>query len=311
MNAVDCSVVIATYNRAGLLADTLRALEAQQVPATVRWEIVVVDNNSRDATRDVVQRFRKTAAVTVRYEFEPRQGQSFARNRGIESTAGGVVLFTDDDIIPEPNWVWGMYTTIATGGYDGAGGRVLPRWEAEVPRWLVGRRDLQSWLALVDTGQPGTLEYPLVEANRIVGASMGFRRELFEEFGLFPTSLGHRGARMYGGEEVVFINRVLFKGRRIRYDPSIVVHHRIRADRLRRSFFLRRNFDHGCGQAQLVPPEQRPGLRDVLRTLRVAAARTLRGDRDALSLQLVLATELGMVWGSRRWTLRRHPRAEE
>lgn len=308
---MDCSVVIATYNRAGLLADTLRSLEAQQVPPTIRWEVVVVDNNSRDATREVVERFRETAAVNVRYEFEPRQGQSFARNRGIESAAGAVILFTDDDIIPEPNWVGAMFTTIATAGYDGVGGRVLPRWEAEVPRWLVGRHDVQSWLALVDAGRPSMLEYPLVATNRIVGASMGFRRDLFEEFGPFPTTLGHRGARMYGGEEVVFINRVLFKGRRIRYDPSIVVHHRIQADRLRRTFFLRRNFDHGCGQAQLAPSDQLPRLRDVLRTLRVTAGRTLRGDPDAFSLQLILATELGMFCTSLSSPFRRDRKPED
>jgi glycosyltransferase involved in cell wall biosynthesis len=308
---VDCSIVIATYNRAELLADTLRSLETQQVPRTIKWEVVVVDNNSRDATRDVVERFRRAAVLNIRYEFEPRQGQSFARNLGIESAAGGVIVFTDDDIIPESNWVRSMFTTIAVDGYDGVGGRVLPRWEAEVPDWLAGHRDVQSWLALVDADQAGMLEYPLVRTNRIVGASMGFRRELFEEFGRFPTNLGHRGARLYGGEEVVFINRVLFKGRRIRYDPSIVVHHRIRADRLRWSFFLRRNFDHGCSQAQLVAPEQRPRFRDVLRTLRTALTRTLRRDPDALWVQLVLAMELGMLWSSRRWSFRRDPQAKK
>ena len=308
---MDCSVIIATYNRAALLADTLRSLEAQQVPPTIQWEVVVVDNNSRDATGDVVERFRRTAPLNIRYVFEPRQGQSFARNLGIESSTGGVILFTDDDIIPESSWVRSMFTTITTAGYDGAGGRVLPRWEAEVPRWLADRRDVQSWLALVDEDQAGMLEYPLVATNRIVGASMGFRRELFEEFGGFPTNLGHRGRRMYGGEEVVFINRVLFKGRRIRYDPSIVVYHRIRADRMRRSFFLRRNFDHGCGQARLVAPEHRPRVREVLQSLRAAASYTLRRDPEALSAQLVLATQLGMMWSSVRWPLRRETKPAE
>jgi glucosyl-dolichyl phosphate glucuronosyltransferase len=308
---VDCSVVIASYNRAALLVDTLRSLDAQHVPPTMRWEVIVIDNNSRDATRNVVEQFRKTATVNVRYEFEPRQGQSFARNLGIDVATGGVILFTDDDIIPESNWVRSMFTTITAAGCDGAGGRVLPRWEAEVPDWLAGRRDLQAWLALVDAEQPGMLEYPLVDANRIVGASMGFRRELFEEFGRFPTTLGHRGARMYGGEEVVFINQVLFKGRRIRYEPAIVAYHRIRADRLQRVFFLRRHFDHGCGQAQLMAPDRRPRLRDVLRTLRTAASSTVRRDPEAFSFQLILAMELGLLWGSRRWPRRQGPESAE
>jgi len=68
---------------------------------------------------------------------------------------------------------------------------VLPQWEAALPGWLSAWSDLLSWLALVDADTPSLLEYPLSLTRRIVGASMAFRREVFEEFGLFQTSLGH------------------------------------------------------------------------------------------------------------------------
>jgi GT2 family glycosyltransferase len=281
--------------------------------------VVVVDNNSRDATREVVRDFSKTGSVPVRYEFEPRQGQSFARNSGIEAAKGAVILFTDDDIFPDPDWVSTMLSVMTTASLDGAGGRVLPRWEAEVPRWLSGHRDLLSWLALVEEDKACMLEYPLSPTRRIVGASMAFRREVFEEFGRFQTSFGHRGARLYGGEEVEFVNRLLIKGKRIGYDPSIVVHHRIAASRLRKSFFLRRHFDHACGQAQHLPHANGAGVlgvqrwryRHLLGSAWTALMHTGLRRPDAFSLQLDLALEAGMIWGSLGRPSRQHRSVQE
>ncbi len=306
---MDCSVVITTYNRAKLLADTLLSLADQQVSPAVRWEVIVVDNNSRDETEDVVRRCSETTSLRIRHVFEPRQGQSFARNRGIEAAEGAVILFTDDDIIPNPDWVSAMLRAIDADDCEGAGGKVLPLWEGEVPSWLSGRSDLLSWLALVDSDEACMLDYPLVASRRIVGASMGFRRSVFQEFGRFPTNLGHRGRRMYGGEEVELINRILLKGRRIRYDPSIVVRHRIGPDRLTRFFFLRRHFDHGCGQAQFLVREDGATFlgvdvrrsKEFLAAARAAVVHSVLGRPDALSLQLRLAVEAGLVWGSLRW----------
>jgi glycosyltransferase involved in cell wall biosynthesis len=303
---LDCSVVIATYNRAHLLIDTLRSLCAQEVPRTLGWEIVVVDNNSSDATKEMVRRFGETSSVPVRYEFEPRLGQSFARNSGIAAAKGAVILFTDDDILPDPDWVSTTLRALTTAGLDGAGGRVLPRWEAEVPRWLSGHPDLLPWLAVIEEDKPCMLAYPLLPTRRIVGASMAFRRGVFEECGRFDTGLGHRGCRLYGGEEVEFIDRLLLKGKRIAYDPAIVVHHRIDASRLRKSFFIHRCFDHACGQARHQPPDNERGIlgvqrwryRHLLASGWTALMHTGLRRPDAFLLQLSLALEAGTIWGS-------------
>ena len=304
---MDCSVVIATYNRSGLLADTLQSLCAQQVvPRALQWEMVVVDNNSSDTTRETVRRVGETSSVPIRYEFEPRQGQSFARNSGIEAAKGAVILFTDDDILPDRGWVSGMLDALTTDRLDGVGGRVLPQWEADVPPWLSSRPDLLSWLALVEEDKPCRLEYPLSPTRRIVGASMAFRREVFEEFGRFQTSLGHRGRRLYGEEEVEFVHRLLLNGKRIGYEPSAVVHHRIGASRLRKSFFIRRYFDHACGKARHARTENEAGIlgverwryRHVLSSGWTALVHAGLRRPDAFSLQLGLALEAGMIWGT-------------
>ena len=311
---MDCSVVIATYNRAHLLVETLRSLDAQHIPPTLQWEIIVVDNNSSDRTKETVRRFGETSSVAIRYEFEPRLGQSFARNAGIEAAKGALILFTDDDVLPDRTWVSGILSALTIDRLHGVGGRVLPQWEAALPGWLSARPDLLSWLALVEEDTPCLLEYPLSPTRRIVGASMAFRREVFEEFGLFQTSLGHRGRRFYGQEEVEFIHRLLLKGKRIGYEPSVVVHHRLGASRLRKSFFVRRYFDHACGQARHMPSGSeaevlgvRPWrFRHLLRSAGEALVHTALRRSDAFTLQLALALEAGTIWGT---MTRRPPRS--
>ena len=84
---------------------------------------------------------------------------------------------------------------------------------------------------------------------------------------------------------------------------------RNRPDRLTRFFFLRRHFDHGCGQAQLLAREDGPTFlgsafrrgKQLLAVTRTAAVHSVLGRPDALSLQLRLALEAGLVWGSLRW----------
>ena len=303
---MDCSVIITTFNRARLLADTLRALAAQVVPQTLRWEVVVVDNNSRDTTRETVLGFSKTSSVSVRYSFEPKQGVGFARNSGIDVASGDVILFTDDDILPNTDWVSRTLETMAASGLDGVGGRVLPRWESEAPSWLLARSDLRMWLSLAEEDTALLLAYPMVPSRRIVGASMAFRRGVFEELGRFDPALGHRGARLYGGEEVDFVNRLLLANKRIGYDPSIVVYHRVDASRLRKSFFLRRFFDHAAGEAKPVVSKDVAAILGVerwrYRRLVSDAGRTLVHTvlrrPDAFSLQLDLAAMAGTIWGS-------------
>ena len=97
------SVVIPTYNRADELAPTLRSLSALDVGAP--WEVVVVDNNSTDDTRAVVDAAARTFPVELSYVFEREQGRSAALNAGIRKSRGAVVVTTDDDVRVEPDWL--------------------------------------------------------------------------------------------------------------------------------------------------------------------------------------------------------------
>src|ERR1700690_361651 len=102
---MDLSVVICTYNRSESLANTLRSLSVQLLPDTLQWEVLVLDNNSRDKTRAVVEEFCREFPGRFRYVLEARQGKSHALNSGIREACGDIVAFTDDDVLLEPSWL--------------------------------------------------------------------------------------------------------------------------------------------------------------------------------------------------------------
>jgi len=75
------SIIICTYNRSRSLARTLDTMAALYSPGNLKWELIVVDNNSKDDTKAVVERFKRNSGLNIRYVFEEKQGLSFARNR--------------------------------------------------------------------------------------------------------------------------------------------------------------------------------------------------------------------------------------
>jgi glycosyltransferase involved in cell wall biosynthesis len=299
------SIVVATYNRAHLLQGTLEALAAQEVPDSLRWEIVVVDNNSQDTTAEVVAAFRTAARIPVRYVFEPEQGLSRARNRGIGEAAGPIIAFTDDDVLPAPDWIAQIAVALDRWSAHGVGGRILPRWDASPPHWLTGSRPLLDRLAIMDVDAGGLLARPPVGRARVWGANMAFRRELFDRVGAFDPRLGLVGKRLARGEETDLVDRALDHGLRIAYDPAPTVLHLIGRDRMRKAYFRRLAFDHAQAETRrMSPPAGRALLgaplwayRAVLSDLRRWVAPALDRRPDAFDLQLAWLSSVGRLMG--------------
>ncbi len=103
VTAIKYSVVIATYNRAADLRDTLASLASLRPDGP--WEVIVVDNNSTDATREVVEQAARTFPVQLRYLFEREQGRSPALNTGIRAAHGDIIVTTDDDVRVPVDWL--------------------------------------------------------------------------------------------------------------------------------------------------------------------------------------------------------------
>jgi glycosyltransferase involved in cell wall biosynthesis len=92
------SLVIPAYNEEAYLPACLDAV--MRNVADKALEIIVVDNNSSDGTRQVVERY-----PTVKYVFEPIKGITRARQRGLLSATGDIVAYVDADTLPPPGWI--------------------------------------------------------------------------------------------------------------------------------------------------------------------------------------------------------------
>ncbi len=269
------------------------------------WEIVVVDNNSSDGTRKVVEGFSGNSEIPIIYRFEHRQGQSNARNRGILDARGEVLAFTDDDVIPADDWLSNLQRIMNDVEIDGVGGRILPKWEAKVPPWLQSRTHLWGYLALIESVEPRGLTLPLADGAKIWGANMAFRRSLFEEIGAFDVRRGNVGNKLYRGDETDFVKRALGAGKKLIYDPRAVVYHRVGPERMRKAYFRKVQFDGG--EIQALQPGLLPGARlfGAPRWLyRIVATegyewlwRAILVREDAFDRELDLLDDVGRLWG--------------
>ena len=136
------SIVIATYNRAAVLKDTLASVS--QLHPGAPWEVIVVDNNSPDNTRQVVEAAASSFPVPLIYAFEREQGRSAALNCGFRLASGDIIVTTDDDVRVDPDWLNRIDAGLERQQCDYVGGRVLPVWEGPTPRWLPPPSPLNS-----------------------------------------------------------------------------------------------------------------------------------------------------------------------
>ena len=121
-----CSVVIPTYKRPALLERTLDALAVQTLPPD-EFEIIVCDDAGSDATREVVDRWRAAHDVSIAYitGTTPARGPAAMRNAGWRAARGEVIAFTDDDAIPDPDWVRQGLVALDADASDAASGSIF------------------------------------------------------------------------------------------------------------------------------------------------------------------------------------------
>jgi glycosyltransferase involved in cell wall biosynthesis len=93
---IDFTVAICTYNSEQLLPNMFEKLKEQVDTENITWEIIVIDNNSRDNTAKIVQEYENTnwaKVSSIKYYFEPEQGRAFARHRAIKEAQAELIGF--------------------------------------------------------------------------------------------------------------------------------------------------------------------------------------------------------------------------
>ncbi len=290
------SVVIPTHNRAETLALTLQSVLAQQ--ADIPFEVIVVDNNSTDRTREVVEEFARKATVEVRYVFEPVQGSSAARNAGIAVSRGEVIAFLDDDVIASPGWLAALAEAYAELPDAWCiGGRVTLQLPAQLPSWLVPLDGLlASYLSQQDLGpEVVRIEYP----RGLISANLSVRREALERVGGFCGRLGRFRERLLCGEDIELCHRIQRAGGGVYYCGAASVVHLVPSGRLTKTFFRRRAYWQGRTEAVL---SRRRGvaLQGAKDALKAAALYTAKETWRAFRHELAAWKAVGYLSGRLR-----------
>jgi glycosyltransferase involved in cell wall biosynthesis len=266
---LEATVLICTYNRADRLAETLESLSRSLT--ALRWNVLVVDNNSTDHTRQVVTSRVDRYPVPLVYLYEPRQGKSNALNTGLSHTDASIVVFTDDDVRVGEHWLEaGCRPLLDDPSIDYTGGPVEPIWERPCPAWLDRTRsDLWGTLAILDYGSD---PFIFEDRRRVpLGANMAVRRTLIDRIGGFDPRLGRSGSSLLGQEQAEFFCRSRAIGARGLYVPEMSLHHHVPAARLTRDYFRRWWYWKGVSKCRLEQrhPVTELGI-DVSRVRRLA-----------------------------------------
>lgn len=242
---MDITVILCTYNRCEGLATALETVAASKMPDDVSWEVLVVDNNSNDQTREVVERFIHKYPRRFRYAFESCPGKSNALNAAIKICNAPVLAFMDDDVRVEPDWLQKLTKIFDDPTYLGSGGRIFPERGFTPERWLDTSVPYSlAPLAMFDLGSwPGELKEPPF------GTNMAFRREAFVRYGEFRRELGPQPGSEIRNEDTEFGMRLLLAGERLWYEPDAVVYHSVPRQRNKQSYFL--HWWYGKGRADV------------------------------------------------------------
>lgn len=240
------TVAICTWNRCELLWQTLEQLTRLAVPPNVEWDLLVINNNSTDATDEVLASFE--SRLPLRRVFEPQAGLSNARNRAVREAAGDYILWTDDDVLVDEQWLTEYHRAFQSWPEAAVFGGVIEPWfDGTPPDWLPRIfKQVASAYAARDLG-----EEPFALTSRLIpyGANYAIRTREQSRY-LYDTNLGLRPDSKMGGEETTLIRAMLADGLTGRWVPTARVRHYIPAARQTLGYLRRYFYGYGeyCGR---------------------------------------------------------------
>lgn len=300
---LDVSVCIATHQRAAFLAQTLEELTRQRT-GDLRWEVLVVDNASTDDTQEVLRRFAtRLPLVTLT---EPVPGKNRALNRALAHARGALLVFTDDDVLLEADWLRELCAAAARWpDLDILGGPVIPLFPPHTPELL---RELPLSAPAFARHEPHVDEGPIDQHP--VGPNMAVRAQALADL-RFCESIGPCGRDYPMGSETELLFRLTARGARVGHVPRARVRHIVRPEQLSEAWLLARAFRHGRGEHRARYEAGRPARLHGPRLYRRAARawfryllRPLQGQRRRLEAGWEFHYLRGMVHESRRFPIR-------
>ncbi|MBO5619567.1 MAG: glycosyltransferase [Paludibacteraceae bacterium] len=239
------TAIICTYNRAKYIRPLLESIAANDLPKN-EYEILLVDNNCTDNTREVCETFAAAHTdVQFRYTVEPEQGLSAARNRGIKEAQGDIIVYIDDDAMVD-TWYLRTYAEWFAAHPEtmACGGPIEPLYETAEPDWMspYTKALLTAWM---NYGRE-VREYP--HGRYPGGGNAAYRKSVFDQVGLFNTALGRKGGNLMGSEEKDIFDKMHALGMQVLYLPTPVLHHIIPQTKLEKTYFDRLTLQMGISE---------------------------------------------------------------
>ncbi len=208
----DVSVVVPTRDRSELVERLLSALAGQTVEPE-RFEVLLVDDGSGDATAEVAKRFPFARVLKT----GGQRGQAAASNLALEHVRADVIAFTDDDTLPAEDWIERGLASVTGTGADIAAGRIE-----------LSPSATPSTAELVDIGRGYLDQEAMVNEGYGVTANLWVRREVAERVGGFReiwSGQSQRFMRSTAGHDRDFVERAVAAGATLAYAPGSVVQH--------------------------------------------------------------------------------------
>lgn len=217
------SIILATYNRCESLKNTLNSFLSLDDNEGVDWELLVIDNNSTDDTKSLVEKFSNISHGQIRYIREERNGKSYALNAGLKAALGDIFAFTDDDVTFEPFWLKNILKNFADPKTMCLTGKITPVYPKTLPSWYSEK--CSSVMGNVDSSPTKTT------VNYVTGANMAMRNEVFRKIGQFNIST------QLINEDTFLSQQITNHGFSIVYDPEIEVYHYFQPEKMTKAYF--------------------------------------------------------------------------
>lgn len=304
---LDFTVAICTYNGEKRLPDVLEKLQNQIGVEEISWEIIIVDNNSKDSTAEVIKTYQAnwSTAYPIKYCFEPKQGLAFARRRAVKEARGNFIGFLDDDNLPASNWVEAAHRFTQLHPKLGAyGGRIGGEFEVDPPE---GFEKIARFFALIDGKKAYCYNHKYNSTRKKLfppGAGMVIRKEAWlESVPECPRLEGVCGESFSSkGEDIETLSHIQRAGWEIWFNPEMYIEHKIPSHRLEKKYLI--SFFRGVGisryQIRMLSykPWQRPLIipaylaNDLLKTVLYFIK-----SRKKLKEDIVTACEMELLLG--------------
>ena len=282
------SIVVCSYNRYNLLIDTIESI-LEALKGRADFELLVIDNNSSDATSIINEKY--SSNKFVKYFLETQQGLSHARNRGINESGGEIIVYLDDDIELVENYFKICDQIFADEWVSISGGKVLP-YKVTIPKWLP--KKYYHLVSVYDLGN--SIKF----VKHLMGGNFAIRKKEAQKIGYYNGNLGRMGKILAGGEETDYQNRANLMGYKMFYHPEQNILHKIN-DKLNKKYVI--EYSRELGSSERIIDESVSKFKVIKKItksyfaiiLYVLFYKIIRNERRCVYLKIINAYAKGYI----------------